>query len=277
MCAGFVRYVLALEDATIPTGKGSAGPLMADSFHAPEQGKIILNPSELVPGDIVMFSNTYRGPGRYLNGGNITHVGIYVGGGMMVDRPTSRGTVQYRPITTFKFNSALRPNIYGEPPAAPQGSPSDELLTRAIGDSEGTRNADGTPNKNYYGHKDPGNGKHNVGSFSYQHGAPSPEVADQRWLEVLRKAEKDMQAQAQSKFKQPLSTAAIVAGLDGYTQSPDAGKRYVKHLDSANPSVEQIIDARIAALNESRRVFPGGPLNVPADQKRRVSELMRHL
>lgn len=118
-CADFVRHVLALEGITIPTAQGSLGPLMADSLHAPEQGTIILDPKYLRPGDLVMFSNTYNGGGRILNGGRITHVGIIVsdcstGECMMIDRPTKNGAVQYRPISTFRFNSAMRPHIYNQ-------------------------------------------------------------------------------------------------------------------------------------------------------------------
>lgn len=113
-CAEWIRVVLKEAGIEIPTAVGSAGPLMADSFHAPEQGQMILDPAKLQPGDIVMFSNTYNGGGRFLNGGRITHVGIYVGDGMMVDRPTAFGAVKHRAISTFKFNSALRPHAYGK-------------------------------------------------------------------------------------------------------------------------------------------------------------------
>lgn len=281
MCAGWVRHVLDVEGVSIPTAQGSASPLMADSFHAPEQGKIILNPDELEAGDIVMFSNTYNGGGRVLNGGKITHVGIYVGGGMMVDRPTKNGAVKYRPIRTFKFNSALRPNIYGVKLLTSniEGGTvaDDEILKKAIGRAEGTRDRNGNPTAAYGGHTDPGNGKANLGSFSYQHGASSPGEADQKWLAVLRKAEPGIQAQAIAKFGQPLSKAALVAALDAYTQSPDAGKRFVPHLSTNDPTPAQIIAARTEALNESRRVLGGGPLNVPADQQRRVNRLLEQL
>lgn len=136
MCASWVRHVLEKEGITLadvpvdkggsnPQRPGSLGPLMADSFFSPEAGTIILDPKYLTFGDIVMFSNTYNGGGRYLNGGKITHVGIIVSdctqGGecMMVDRPTKNGPVKYRSISTFKFNSALRPHIYSQPSSNP--------------------------------------------------------------------------------------------------------------------------------------------------------------
>lgn len=135
-CADFVRHVLLLEGITqddVPVDKGgdnprrpgSLGPLMADSFYNPDAGTIILDPNYLLPGDIVMFHETYNGGGRVLPGaaGNrkITHVGIYVGDGMMIDRSTSSRPVNYRSINTqFRrgysthFHSALRPYAYNK-------------------------------------------------------------------------------------------------------------------------------------------------------------------
>ncbi|PSN13963.1 hypothetical protein C7293_13805 [filamentous cyanobacterium CCT1] len=282
-CADWVRRVLAEAGVNVGVAKGSAGPLMADSFHGAELGELILDVGQLRPGDIVMFADTYRGPGRspIAGRGRITHVGIVTScdatGCMMMDRPTAARPVQHRRVSTFKFHSALRPAEYGKAQPPSSAAPSDDLLKRAIGRAEGTRDRNGNPTAAFGGHTDPGNRKRNLGSFSYQHGAPSPDEADRRWLEVLRKAEPEIQAQATAKFGQPLSKTALVAALDGYTQSPDAGKRFVPHLPTHDPSPEQIIAARAAALAESRRVFPGGPLNVSADQQRRVNALLEQL
>ena len=164
-------------------------------------------------------------------------------------------------------------------PSAPGEPIPDDLLKRAIGRAEGTRDANGNPTAAYHGHKDPGwSGRcQNQGSFSYQHCAASPEAADQSWLGTLRKAEQDIQAQAQAKFGKPLSQAAMVAALDGYTQSPDAGQRLVDHLPTADPNPQQIIAARTAALEASRRAKGGPPMNVPRDQQRRVNALLEQL
>lgn len=116
MCASFVRTVLTESGVDIPVPAGSWGPLMADSFYAPESGQIIHDKAQLMPGDIVMFANTYNGPGRVINGRKITHVGIYLGEGMMVDRPTRSRPVQHRSINTFEFHSALRPSGYAVKP-----------------------------------------------------------------------------------------------------------------------------------------------------------------
>jgi hypothetical protein len=113
-CADWVREVLKAAGVNIGVAKGSAGPLMADSFHGAELGEIILDASQLQPGDIVMFADTYDGPGRspIPGRGRITHVGIYTGNGKMVDRSTRSAPVRERKISIFKFHSALRPNAY---------------------------------------------------------------------------------------------------------------------------------------------------------------------
>jgi hypothetical protein len=165
-------------------------------------------------------------------------------------------------------------------PAAAPGQPvPDDLLKRAIGRAEGTRDANGNPTAAYHGHQDPGwSGRcQNMGSFSYQHCASSPEAADASWLATLRKTEQDINAQAVAKFGQPLSQAAMVAALDGYTQSPNAGGMFVDHLPSADPNPQQIIAARTAALEASRRAKGGPPMNVPRDQQRRVNALLEQL
>ncbi|MER3433994.1 MAG: hypothetical protein C4288_11310 [Leptolyngbya sp. ERB_1_1] len=63
---------------------------------------------------------------------------------------------------------------------------SDSLVAKAVGSAEGTRTPDGGKTWAYVGHVDPGNGRWNMGSFSYQHGATSPDDADRRQLNRLR-------------------------------------------------------------------------------------------
>ncbi|OLP18842.1 hypothetical protein BST81_07950, partial [Leptolyngbya sp. 'hensonii'] len=59
------------------------------------------------------------------------------------------------------------------------------LVAKAVGAAEGTRTPDGGRTWAYYGHRDPGNGVWNLGSFSYQHGADSPAEADVKQLRRL--------------------------------------------------------------------------------------------
>jgi hypothetical protein len=156
----------------------------------------------------------------------------------------------------------------------------DAVLKRAIGRAEGTRDAAGNPTTAYYGHTDPGwSGRcPNQGSFSYQHCAASPEEADQAWLRTLRQAEQDINVDAIAKFGHPLSAAALVVGLDAWTQSPDAGQRFVGFLETHNPTPEQLINARVKALTKSREIL-GGPENfkVEPDQERRVWAILGQL
>ena len=155
-----------------------------------------------------------------------------------------------------------------------------EEIICSIGASEGTRNKNCNPNKAFYGHDDPGwSGKcQNLGTFSYQHCAASPEEADQKWLPVLRKTENNMQAEAKEKFGTYLSPKAIAAGLDSHTQSPNAATYYLDYLTTADPSFDQILQARIKALNKSRSRL-GGPanFNVSADQRRRLNRIWEQI
>jgi cell wall-associated NlpC family hydrolase len=108
-CAYWVREVLDEVGVSVgvtakPIDGYSSGEGRANSF-GPDQGAVIESPDQLRPGDIVMFANTY---GNFAPG-DITHVGIYVGGGDVVDRPTAEAPVKRRPISTFAhFAGAVR-------------------------------------------------------------------------------------------------------------------------------------------------------------------------
>ena len=72
---------------------------------------------------------------------------------------------------------------------------SDSLVAIAIGYAEGTRTQDGSKTFAYYGHTDPGNQAWNIGTFSYQHGAESPDEADQKQLSRLYEQATQLQQQ----------------------------------------------------------------------------------
>ncbi len=97
----------------------------------------------------------------------------------------------------------------------------DSLVARAIGHAEGTRTISGERTPAYYGHNDPGNGKWNLGSFSYQHGASTPEVADDLQLQRLKEQYQTLQQQAQQ-LKLDLSLEEDLNGLDLANQAPRA-------------------------------------------------------
>jgi cell wall-associated NlpC family hydrolase len=67
-CSGFTRYVYQQYGLDLP--HSSAGQ------YSTNYGAMIANPADLRPGDIVFFVNTYKR--------GISHVGIYVGGGDVV-------------------------------------------------------------------------------------------------------------------------------------------------------------------------------------------------
>lgn len=110
-CAFFVRQVLAEAGVTLTPNVTEhtldgwwTGVGIANSFGS-DQGKVIRNIDDLLPGDIVMYADTY---GDWPEG-SITHVGIYVGDGEIVDRPTASAPVKQRDVRTFpKFAGAVR-------------------------------------------------------------------------------------------------------------------------------------------------------------------------
>lgn len=116
-CANFVRWIFAkcgiiLPNAANPTDSWlipgePIGPGYANSFAGDEIGPVI-KPKYAVPGDIVMYKNTY---GSWPDG-VITHVGIYVGNGQVVHRPTSEGTVKMVPINYTSIAHLRRPKEF---------------------------------------------------------------------------------------------------------------------------------------------------------------------
>lgn len=112
---------------------------------------------------------------------------------------------------------------------------SDSLVAKAVGSAEGTRTPEGDRTKAYYGHTDPGNGVWNLGSFSYQHGADSPEHADVKQLQRLQTQLDKLQQKAEALGVQ-LSLEETLNGVDLANQSPRAALDrggYVERLKQA--------------------------------------------
>lgn len=123
-CAVFVRHVFRKAGIDLPVAKHptdweqtknqAQGPGYANSFAGDEVGRRITRIADLRPGDIVMWRNTY---GDYARG-TITHVGIYVGGGMFVHRPTSTRPVEKAHLSGFwadLFVEGRRPLVADKP------------------------------------------------------------------------------------------------------------------------------------------------------------------
>ncbi len=129
-CALFVRHCFKKNRIDLPDSKkpsdlmlmrpsdGGLAPSFANSLAGDEIGSKVARKQDLKEGDIVFFSHTDP---KYTPG-IITHVGIYAGGGMIVDRGS--GAVHHRSIDTFhRFFEGRRPKAFmSESAAAGSGS-----------------------------------------------------------------------------------------------------------------------------------------------------------
>jgi hypothetical protein len=156
----------------------------------------------------------------------------------------------------------------------------ESLVARAVGHAEGTRTATGARTGAYQGHSDPGNGVWNLGSFSYQHAAKSPEDADRKQLARLKKQFAVISQQATSKGL-VLSDLEKLNAIDLANQAPlaalDTGGFIDRLLECRREIVcvrsRSFIDARTGRLDA-----PGLGNNIPQverDQQRRVDAIDR--
>lgn len=112
-CMFWVRSVLKSKGVNLPVSKhpfdesvrgNVAAPGMAQSLSGSDIGKQIHRLQDLKPGDLVFYLNTYGNDPP----GSITHVGIYVGNGKIVHRPTASGQVTLERVTKYKFGVGVR-------------------------------------------------------------------------------------------------------------------------------------------------------------------------
>lgn len=99
-CAAFVRAVF--RQAGVPVGVASRpsdwrqtqgmpqGPAYANSFAGDEVGEKVSRIADLRPGDVLLWENTYGD----FPAGTLTHVGLYIGDGEFVHRPTAARPVE---------------------------------------------------------------------------------------------------------------------------------------------------------------------------------------
>lgn len=128
-----------------------------------------------------------------------------------------------------------------------QGGPN-SLVARAVGSAEGTRRPDGSKNPAYYGHRDPGNAKWNLGSFSYQHEARSPEDADQRQLRRLQTQDRMLQDKARAQGLQ-LTLEERLNGLDLANQAPLAALDRGGYIDRLKEARDRGLRGEAAILH----------------------------
>jgi len=126
----FVRHVLTEAGSPLadqvtgaPIDGLPTGPALASSLAGHDLGPMADRIGELQPGDIVFEANTY---GSW-PAGTITHVGIYIGGGYMVHRPTSDRPVEEASLNygwhSYHFRAALRPQAPGPARLVPVPEP----------------------------------------------------------------------------------------------------------------------------------------------------------
>jgi hypothetical protein len=119
----------------------------------------------------------------------------------------------------------------------------------AIGINEGTRTPSGGYTSAYYGHTDPGNGKHNVGTVSGQQGG-TPQSTDRRWMGTLTQRQLQMAPVLQQLGLQPGSVAfnrVMFNVLDLTVQAPAAVPDFIRMLPrvvASGASIEAIAKAR---------------------------------
>lgn len=166
---------------------------------------------------------------------------------------------------------------------------SGSLVAHAVGSAEGTRQWNGERTRAYYGHTDPGNGVWNLGTFSYQHEASSPEDADDRQIKRLKVQGFELEEQAtQEGIK--LSLPEKLNGLDLANQAPLAalGKGgYIERLAQAHrlklQGEEAISWARTQAYMDPDTQSWNAPglgnniYSISRDQERRISAIDKAL
>jgi hypothetical protein len=156
-----------------------------------------------------------------------------------------------------------------------------------VGSAEGTRTPNGAFNPAYRGHTDPGNQVWNMGTFSYQHGAKTPEEADQKQLARL-KNQGDVLRRRALKHDLNLTLEETLNGLDLANQSPLASigrvgyiERLVEAKNNGYEGYEAILVARTRSYINPRT----GRWNAPGlgntepkirrDQKRRADAIAK--
>ena len=97
-CSGFVSYVYAQNGITLP--RMSHDQASAGTF---------VPASQLQPGDLVFFVDTYSN--SWSN--NVTHVGIYLGGGNMIESSSSHNNIGVVTVKNFWASPYYNTHYWG--------------------------------------------------------------------------------------------------------------------------------------------------------------------
>lgn len=164
---------------------------------------------------------------------------------------------------------------------------SNSIVAKAVGSAEGTRTPNGGKTWAFQGHVDPGNGVWNLGTFSYQHGANSPDEADRKQLERLK-------GQAQTLRRAALERGITLTleeelnGIDLANQSPRAALSRGGYMDRLKEAHDVGLRGSDAVLWARTRSFLDPDTNrwnapglgntahgVTSDQDRRMRAIAR--
>lgn len=161
------------------------------------------------------------------------------------------GVTDYRSEATNRLGGTVAAAATNHSIGALFEGDSSSLVAKAVGSAEGTRTSSGGYTSAYYGHIDPGNGVWNLGSFSYQHGAASPQEADRKQLYRLQQQARELRRQTRARGFQ-LSLLEELNGIDLANQAPLAAldRGYINWLDQARSMnlSEPIVWARTKAF-----------------------------
>ncbi len=165
---------------------------------------------------------------------------------------------------------------------------------QAVGYSEGNLTLKGVPTNNYYGHFDVGNNARNLGAFSYQGPASSPEEADIIWTDKLCRVIPTLVSNIDRRLaNNPTMFPFILLNLcDLYTQAPLAVTEpngLVDQLINVKPSLEKLENSVdfMVELRVNSYYDPTGKLcaagfnndvnKLTKDQRRRCNCLMEYV
>lgn len=128
------------------------------------------------------------------------------------------------------------------------------LVARSVGSAEGTRTPDGGRTWAYRGHTDPGNSAWNLGTFSYQHGADSPEEADRKQLDRLNRQAQTLRQHA-ADHHLTLTLEEELNGIDLANQSPRAALSSGGYIDRLRQARDMGLQGSDAVLWARTRAF----------------------
>ncbi|MDJ1168937.1 glycosyl hydrolase 108 family protein [Roseofilum sp. BLCC_M154] len=267
-CMYFVRHVLS--EAGLEPGV-TANPIdgyttsegYANSLAGADVGQLIESKDELRPGDLVMFSNTY---GDWPDG-TITHVAIYIGNGLMIDRPTASEPVQKRSISKFEFAVGVRLRSTLEPFVDTPGSDFDKAMAFIFKWEGGLSD-----------HPNDAGGRTNMGiteERAKQHGLTPDEITKEKATEIYRSDYWD--AAGCNEFEWPLSLACMNTAVNS---GPGKAMEFNGLIGDGSAKEEAIAYAQrqedyyrdIVSRKPDQEVFLKGWLNRSKDLKRRINK-----